>query len=381
MRIQYNNLQLKEMQSSELKYQIGLTLLEGIGDVLSKNLLAYCGSAEQVFKTNKAQLEKIPGIGFMLAKSISQSNDVLNRADKEIDYIEKNNIKPLFFTDKDYPSRLKNCYDSPVMLYYKGSADLNTEKIVSVVGTRTPSPYGKLMTEKLIQDLRSSGILVVSGLAYGIDITAHKVALENELQTVGVLAHGLDRIYPAVHSNYADKMIHQGGLLSEFMSETNPDRENFPKRNRIVAGMCDALIVVESKKEGGSLITATIANAYSKDVFAFPGRAGEALSEGCNGLIKTTKASLIESVADLYYIMNWNQEVKRKKTTQIPLLLNLTQEEQTMVNVFENKTQLHIDEICNATQFPISKTSSCLLQLEFSNVIKSLPGKMYELNR
>ncbi len=369
------------MQSTKLIYQIGLTLLDGIGDVLAKNLIAYCGSAEQIFKTNKAQLEKIPGIGFVLAKSISQSKDVLNRAEKELTYIEKNKIQALFFTDKDYPSRLKNCYDSPVLLYYKGNADLNNQKIISVVGTRTPSPYGKLMTENFIQDLKSSGILVVSGLAYGIDIMAHKTALENDLQTVGVLAHGLDRIYPAVHSNYAEKMLHQGGLLTEFMSETIPDRENFPKRNRIVAGMCDALIVVESKKEGGSLITATIANAYNKDVFAFPGRAGEALSEGCNGLIKTTKASLIESVADLFYIMNWNQEVKQKKSTQIPLLLNLSPDEQIMVNVFEQKAQLHIDEICNATQFPISKTSSCLLQLEFSNVIKSLPGKMYEINR
>ena len=368
------------MLSTELTYQIGLTLLDGIGDVLAKNLLAYCGSAEQIFKTNKTQLEKIPSIGFSLAKSITQSKDVLIRAEKEIEYIHKKNIQPLFFTDKDYPSRLKNCYDSPVMLYYKGIADLNTPKVVSVVGTRTPSPYGKLMTEKLIQDLKSSGILIVSGLAYGIDITAHKTALENELQTIGVLAHGLDRIYPSVHSNYADQMFHQGGLLTEFMSETNPDRENFPKRNRIVAGMCDALIVVESKKEGGSLITATIANAYNKDVFAFPGKANEALSEGCNGLIKTTKASLIESVADLFY-MNWNQEIKPKKSTQIPLLLNLTPDEQIMINAFEQKPQLHIDEICLATQFPISKTSSCLLQLELSNVIKSLPGKMYEVNR
>ena len=369
------------MQNTELIYKIGLTLLDGVGDVLAKNLLAYCGSAEQIFKTNKAQLEKIPGIGTVLSKSISQSKMVLDRAEKEVLFIQKNKIQPLFFTDKNYPQRLKNCYDSPVMLYYKGNADLNTQKIVSVVGTRTPSPYGKLMTEKLIQDLKASGILITSGLAYGIDITAHKMALENDLQTVGVLAHGLDRVYPSVHTHYAEKMLEQGGLLTEFMSETIPDRENFPKRNRIVAGMCDALIVVESKKEGGSLITATIANAYHKDVFAFPGRAGEALSEGCNGLIKSTKANLIESVADLFYIMNWNQEVKRKKTTQIPLLLNLSPDEQLMVNVFENKTQLHIDEICHATQFPISKTSSCLLQLEFSNVIKSLPGKMYELNR
>lgn len=366
---------------TELQYQIGLTLIEGVGDVLAKNLIAYCGSAEQVFKTNKTLLDKVPGIGQVISKSIVQSKSVLERAEQEIKFIEKNNIQTLFFTDDNYPVRLKNCYDSPVMLYYQGNADLNTEKIVSVVGTRTPSMYGKLMTEKLIEELQSLGCLVVSGMAYGIDITAHKAALDFNLNTVGVLAHGLDRLYPAVHSNYAEKMLEQGGLLTEFISETNPDRENFPKRNRIVAGMCDALIVVESKREGGSLITATIANAYNKDVFAFPGKVGEALSEGCNGLIKTNKANLIESAADLKYIMNWDNEPKKgkSKTIQIPLLLNLNEEEQIIVNAFDAKSQLHVDEICYATNFPISKTSAYLLQLEFSNVIKSLPGKMYQL--
>ncbi len=266
------------MQSDELQYQIGLTLMEGVGDVLAKNLIAYCGSAERIFKTSKTQLEKIPGIGSVIAGSVFKSKNVLERAEKEMRFIETNSVKPLFFTDKDYPQRLRNCYDSPVMLYYNGNSDLNAEKIVSVVGTRTPSAYGKLMTEKFIEELKGSGCLIVSGLAYGIDITAHKAAMDNGLDTIGVLAHGLDRVYPSVHTHYAEKMIEQGGLLTEHLSETNPDRENFPKRNRIVAGMCDALVVIESKRGGGSLITATIANAYNKDVFAFPGRAGETLS-------------------------------------------------------------------------------------------------------
>lgn len=368
------------MISVDLIYQIGLTLLDGVGDVLAKNLVAYCGSAEQVFKTNKSQLEKIPGIGTYTSKAILQSKSVLEKAEQEIKFIENNSIQVLFFTDKNYPQRLRNCSDSPVMLYYKGNANLNSEKIVSVVGTRTPSLYGKQMTEKLILDLTESGCLIVSGLAYGIDITAHKAALDNSLNTVGVLAHGLDRVYPSVHSNYAEKMISQGGLLTEFLSETNPDKENFPKRNRIVAGMCDALIVVESKRGGGSLITATIANSYNKDIFAFPGKAGEILSEGCNGLIKSHRANLIESSADLLYIMNWNEEVKKKKTTQIPLFLDLSEDEQIILKAFDTKNQLHVDEICYATNFPISKTSSYLLQLEFSNVIKSLPGKIYQLN-
>lgn len=369
------------MQSVDLTYQIGLTLLDGVGDVLAKNLVAYCGSAEQVFKTKKAQLEKIPGIGSYTANAIIQSKFVLERAEKEIKFIQNKQITPLFFTDKNFPQRLKNCNDSPVMVYYKGNADLNTEKVVAVVGTRTPSVYGKQMAEKLIEDLRDSGCLIVSGLAYGIDITAHKASLDNGLNTIGVMAHGLDRVYPSVHSQYAEKMISQGGLLTEFMSETNPDKENFPKRNRIVAGMCDALVVVESKRGGGSLITATIANSYNKDIFAFPGKANDILSEGCNGLIKSNRANLMESAADLLYIMNWNETVKKKKNSQIALTLNLSSEEQIIVNAFENKTQLHVDEICYATNFSISKTSTYLLQLEFSNIIKSLPGKVYQLNR
>ena len=368
------------MSATDLTYQIALTLLEGVGDVTAKNLMAYCGSAEQVFKTNQAQLEKIPGIGAVTSKAIVQNKTVLQRAEKEMVFLEKKNIQALFFTDKKFPQRLKNCYDSPVMLYYNGNADLNVEKVLAVVRTRTPSPYGKQLTEKLITDLTNSGCLVVSGLAYGIDITAHRVALDCGLNTIGVLAHGLDRVYPSVHTNYAEKMIEQGGLLTEFMSETNPDKENFPKRNRIVAGMCDALVVVESKRGGGSLITATIANSYNKDIFAFPGKAGEILSEGCNGLIKSHRANLIESAADVMYLMNWNEKDSKKKSTQIPMLLNLTDDEQIIVNAFEGSKSLHIDELCYATNFPISKTSSCLLQLEFSNVIKSLPGKLYQLN-
>lgn len=367
------------MHSNELTYQIALTLLDGIGDVLAKNLIAYCGSAEQVFKTTSGRFEKIPGIGPVLAKSIVNSKALFAQAEKEVQFILDNGIQPLFFTDQAYPQRLKHCHDSPAMLYYKGSADLNTAKIVSVVGTRTPSDYGKQLVEKLVEDLKHSGILVVSGLAYGIDTMAHKAALKQGLDTVGVLAHGLDRIYPSSHAAYAEKMIGQGGLLTDYISGTNPDKENFPKRNRIVAGMCDALIVVESKREGGSLITATIANAYNKDVFAFPGKVGDALSEGCNGLIKTNKASLMESVADLFYIMNWNEHTKPGKTPKVIPVMNLSVDEQKIVDVLTGKPRLHIDEICHVSGFPAGKASSCLLQLEFSNMVTSFPGKMYGL--
>ena len=366
--------------SEELLYQIGLTLMDGIGDVNAKALLAYCGSAKEVFKQKKSTLQKIPGIGEIYSKSVVSSKSVLNRAEEEIDFIQKYKIKPLFFSDNDYPSRLKFCSDSPVLLYFKGNANLNCEKIIGVVGTRRPSEYGRQKTEEFITELSDSGALIISGLAYGVDVLAHKLSLENDLPTVGVLGHGLDRIYPQSHDKIAKRMINNGGLLTDFMSGTNPDAVNFPKRNRIVAGLCDALVVVESKRTGGSLITATIANSYNKDVFAFPGRAGDALAEGCNGLIKRNRAALIENAEDLLYAMQWLKEDKKaNKSKQIPLTLNLSEEEKLIVNLFSNKNSIHVDEICQVLQLPVSKVSALLLQLEFTNLIKSRPGKLYEL--
>ncbi len=368
------------MSSNELIYQIGLTLIEGIGDVNAKNLLAYCGSAQEIFKQKRAQLIKIPGIGEINAKSIGKNKDALLQAEAEIKFIEKYKITPLFFTDEAYPTRLKYCSDSPILLYYKGNADLNKEKIIGVVGSRKPSDYGKEKTEELITDLKHTNAIILSGLAYGVDVWAHKTALDVGLETVGVLAHGLDRIYPQLHDKVAKKMISQGGLLTDFMSGTNPDAVNFPKRNRIVAGLCDALVVVESKRQGGSLITATIANSYNKDVFAFPGRAGDILAEGGNGLIKQNRATLIENAADLIYAMQWEEQEKKPKTNkQIPLQINLTEEEKIIVDVFANRDEIHIDDICYASQMTISKVAAVLLQMEFSNIIKSKPGKLYAL--
>jgi len=363
----------------ELLYQIGLTLIDGIGDVNAKNLLAYCGSASEVFQQKKSHLVKIPGIGSILAKSVVSSKSTLLRAEKEVEFIKKYKIRPLFFTDEDYPWRLKCCSDSPILLYYKGHANLNVEKIIGVVGTRKPSEYGKDRTMELIKELADTGALIISGLAYGVDLLAHKTALDNNLNTVGVLGHGLDRIYPQLHAKIAKRMCEQGGLLTDFMSGTNPDAVNFPKRNRIVAGLCDALVVVESKRTGGSLITATIANSYNKDVFAFPGQAGHNLAEGCNGLIKRNRAALIENAADLLDAMQWQEEKKPvKKTKQIPLQLNLTEDEKTIMSLLSIKKSVHMDELCQSTQLSISKLSTLLLQLEFSNLVKSKPGKMYE---
>lgn len=371
---------MSQPAGEERLYQIGLTLIGGIGDVNAKALLAYCGSAKTVFKQKKSLLQKIPGIGEAHAKSIISSLTVLKRAEKELTFIERYGIQTLFFTDSNYPSRLKHCSDSPVLLYYKGSANLNCEKIIGIVGTRKPSDYGKQVTKELVEGLSNSGALIISGLAYGIDVLAHKTALDNNMETIGVVGHGLDRVYPQIHEKIAKRMVQQGGLLSDFMSGTNPDAVNFPKRNRIVAGLCDALVIVESKRTGGSLITGTIANSYNKDVFAFPGLAGDPLAEGGNGLIKRNKAGLIESAEDLLYAMQWQPEKKPKSNTkQTILTLNLSPEEKTIIHLFSEKKSIHIDEICQATQNPVSKVSACLLQLEFSNLIKSKPGKHYEL--
>ena len=281
------------MPNNKLIYQIGLTLIRGIGDVNGKKLVAYCGSPEAIFKESTSALLKIPGIGKSTVNSI-KSQKVLDRAESEIEFINKFKIKPLFYTDPDYPARLLNCEDNPLMLYYKGNADVNSQRVIAIVGTRRATNYGKSRCEEIIDDLKNRNVLVVSGLAYGIDSCAHRSSLEFGMNTIGVLGHGLDRIYPAHNRKLAEKMINQGGLLTEFFSNTNPDRENFPKRNRIVAGMSDAVLVIESAEKGGALITADIANSYNRDVFAFPGNINSKYSEGCNRLIKSHKAALIE---------------------------------------------------------------------------------------
>ena len=372
------------MQTQELIYRLALTQIANVGDVIAKNLIAYCGSAGAVFKAKRSELVKIPSVGEYVAGFVLKSqNDIsiFKRAEKEIKFIEEEKITPLFFTDSAYPNKLKHCSDSPILLFYKGNADLNKEKILGVIGTRNATSYGKGLTEKLIEDLKEQNILIVSGLAYGIDAYAHKASLVNGLETVGVLAHGLDNLYPSVHANMAKKMLQQGGLLTEFLTNTNPDRENFPKRNRIVAGMCDAVVVVESKKTGGALITADIANSYSRDVFAFVGKAGEEFSEGCNKLIKHNKAALVESAADILYAMRWEKTENKKSTNkQFVLPINLSEEETKIIDLLKDLPAIHIDELCSKLQLTPGKASGLLLQLEFGNLVKSLPGKLYALN-
>ncbi len=359
-----------------LVYQIGITLIPGVGDVNGKKLISYCGSAEAVFREKKKALLKIPGIGENTVNSIV-NQDVLDRAEEEVAFVEKFNIRTLFFTDIGYPKRLKHCIDSPMLLYYKGNADLNAHKIIGLVGTRRATEYGKEICSKLVEDLSYLKVLIVSGLAYGIDARAHQAALQNGLETLGVLAHGLDRIYPQAHKPMAEKMIRSGGLITEFLSKTNPDRENFPKRNRIIAGIIDALVVVESAIKGGALITANIANSYDRDVFAVPGKLSDKFSEGCNFLIKTNKAALIQSAKDIEYIMQWEEQAK-DLSRQHKLFEELSPEEERIMKLINEKDEVSIDYLVLQSQQSSSKIAAILLNLEFKGMVKSLPGKMYK---
>lgn len=366
--------------NSELLYQLALTEVPNIGWVQAKILAQHFGDAEKIFKAKLATLEKIEGIGTIRAKSLKGFNDFSN-AEEEMRFIEKFRIKPLFITDKEYPQRLLNCYDSPTLLFYKGNADLNPAKIVAIIGTRTHTDYSKKMTETLVEELSVQNILIVSGMAYGVDAIAHKTALKNNLPTVGVLGHGLDQVYPPDHSNLAKEMLKDGGLLTEFRSNTNPDKHNFPTRNRIVAGMSDATIVVESGIKGGSMVTAELANGYNKDVFAFPGKVTDHKSAGCNYLIKSNKAMLLTDAQQLIEIMGWEERSQKTKVKrQKEIFIELSKNEKIIVDLLNEKEMVHIDEINLRSGLSSSAIAAAILNLELQNVVSGLPGKIYKLS-
>ena len=373
---------VKAMYDETLKYKIGITLIKGIGNSLAKNLIAYIGSVEGVFNEKQQNLAKIPGIGELLSKEIVAQN-VLKRAEQEIEFISKNKIQSMYFTDRDYPYRLKECADSPIMIYSKGNCDLNNGKFIGIVGTRNATETGKENCKKLIDVLRSihPNVIIVSGLAYGIDICSHKAAIDSGMLTIGVIGHGLDRIYPAAHRPTAIKMIQNGALLTEYLSLTNPDKQNFVQRNRIIAGLCDAVVVVESGIRGGALITAELANDYNRDVFAFPGRITDEWSVGCNALIKNNKASLIESADDLLKIMNWEKTDSISiPIVQTALFQDLSEEEQGIITTLRQHPEgVQVNEMALKLVKPISKISSLLLELEFKGLVKCLPGGMYRI--
>ncbi|MGH2565389.1 MAG: DNA-processing protein DprA [Ginsengibacter sp.] len=365
--------------NQELLYRLALTEIPNIGCVQAKILIEHFGNAEAVFKAKGSGLKNIEGIGEIRAHSIKSFTDFSN-AEKEIKFIEKFKIRPLFLTDNEYPKRLLNCYDSPTLLFYKGTTNLNHSKVVAVVGTRNHTEYARQLTDKLISGLAEENVLVVSGMAYGVDALAHKAALKNNLPTVGVLAHGLDQIYPNEHSHLAKDMIKQGGgLLTEFRSNSKPDKHNFPIRNRIVAGMSDAVVVVETDIKGGSMITAELANGYNKDVFAFPGKTNDNKSAGCNYLIRNNKAILITKAEDLIQSMGWEEKKKHSAKKQKELFIELTDDEKKVIKILQEKESVPIDEINFKSGLSSSAVAAAILNLELQNVIKSLPGKIYLL--
>lgn len=361
----------------DLFYLLALQKVEGVGDIIAKKLIHHLGSAEAVFTSKSSQIATIDGIGRSLLQKLKDKT-VFQQAEKELKFIQDNNINVTFFKDHDYPNRLQHCIDSPILLFNAGNINLENRKIISIVGTRQITSYGTDFCKNLIADLAPLNPIIVSGFAYGVDIVAHQAAMDNNLQTIGVLAHGLNQVYPKTHKKYMARMEENGGFMTEFWSTSNPDKENFVKRNRIVAGISEATIVIESAEKGGSLITANLANDYNRDVFAVPGRISDKYSQGCNNLIKTQRAHLLTSAADLVYILNWEIE-KTEKTIQKQLFITLEPEEQKIVDFLQKNGKEQMDLIALGCGIPVFKLSSILLTMELKGVLRPLPGKLFEV--
>ncbi|MDR2120388.1 MAG: DNA-processing protein DprA [Tannerella sp.] len=366
-------------------YLIGLTLLKGIGDILARQLLCYFGDeAEGIFHAKKQTLEKAPGIGALKANAILQSKtEALRGAEKELSFIEKKKLRLYTIADADYPARLRECPDAPIVFYFTGNADLNAPHVLSIVGTRNATDYGVKLTTLLLKELSAMfpDLLVVSGLAYGIDICAHRSALKFGLPTVGVLAHGLDRIYPSPHRRTAVEMLERGGLLTDFVCGTAPDRENFLRRNRLIAGLAEATIVAESAEKGGALITADIAFSYGREVYAFPGRVDDVYSGGCNRLIQKNKAGLITSAADLVQALNWDLKDKAHTAPrQSRIVFEKERPKSPVLDILAEKGTLQVNDLSLLLDMPVHQLSPVLFELELAGHIKVLPGGLYKLN-
>jgi DNA processing protein len=364
------------MNETELYYLLALQKVESVGDIVAKKLLTHCGDAAAIFNTKSSQLTSIEGIGSTLISKL-KNKSIFAKAEAELKYISNNGINVSYFQDKAYPERLKHCIDGPLLLFSTGNIDFNNRKIISIVGTRKITPYGAEFCKSLISELAPLNPIIVSGFAYGVDIVAHLAAIENDLQTIGIVAHGLDQIYPSSHKKYVSKIEQNGGFMTEFWSGTNPEKENFVKRNRIVAGISEATIVIESAIKGGSLITANLANDYNRDVFAVPGRTSDKFSLGCNNLIKTQKANLLTSAADLVYILNWDIE-NTPRSVQKKLFITLENDEQKIYDYLLKSGKEILDIIALECDFPIYKISGILLNMELKGVVRPLPGKLFE---
>lgn len=358
-------------------HEIALTLVPYVGPITAKTLVSYCGSAEAVFKASKKELLKIPGIGPAVAEAL-MTKEALRAAEPELVFLEKHGIEGIFYTDPRYPSRLKQCSDCPALLYFKGSAAalLDSPRIVAIVGTRQPTDYGKALCEELVEGLKPYNVLIVSGLAYGVDALAHKKSVQLNMPNIGVLGNGLSAIYPADNRSLAVKMIENGGLLTEFTSGTKPDRENFPMRNRIIAGLCDALVVVQTAASGGSIISAQLALQYGRDVFAVPGSVKEPKSSGCNQLIKLGSAALIENAEDIALAMRW-PEPGKPQVLQKQLFIDYTPAEKTIYDIIDKQPEIAIDQLSALANMPPGELASTILGLEFRGILRTLPGKRY----
>ena len=360
---------------------IALGLLKGVGSILRRHLLQYFGEAGAVFSEKKQALEKVPGIGEYTAGKIVEMRDAaLLRAERELAFIDKNKIRLYSILEDDYPLRLRECPDAPAVFYFKGNADLHAARSLSIVGTRHATDYGRELTAALLKDMAAvcPDLLVISGLAYGIDVCAHRQALKNGLPTVGVLAHGLDRIYPAAHRNIAVDMLAHGGLLTDFVAETTPERENFLQRNRLIAGLADATIVVESAEKGGALVTADIAFSYGRDVYTFPGRVSDERSKGCNRIVQLNKAGLITSAHDLIMALRWDTEMETPASGQKKLSFEDEKKRHPLLALLFDRGNMHVNQLAQLMNQPVHLLSPILFELEMEGYVEALPGGIYK---
>ncbi|MBT8210179.1 MAG: DNA-processing protein DprA [Eudoraea sp.] len=362
----------------ELLALLRLQCTPHIGDQTSKKLIAHCGSAAAVFRERKGLLMKLEGIGM---RTVAELGNIQYQkaALKEFRFIIHNKLNWISFQDTAYPKYLKHCRDGPILLFTRGNFDLTNRRIISVVGTRSSTPHGNAFCEAFIEALVPLNPVIVSGFAYGIDIQVHKAAIKYGLPTLAILAHGLNRLYPRIHSRYASQLMQNGGFITEFWSSSKPDRENFLKRNRIIAGISEATVLVESAERGGGLITADLAHGYNRDVFAVPGRIGDPYSQGCNHLIKVQKAHMLTSVADLVYVLGWELDMHKSRSRQQELFTTLDSSEQGIYCFLEANGKQLLDDIALSCRFPVSQTATLLFGMEMKGCIRSLPGKFYEI--
>lgn len=368
------------VMESQLLYQIALTMAKGVGTHTIKNLVSALGDEASVFKTSPKALASIPSIGATLSQNLSDP-ELLKQAEKELDFLSKAGGEAIVLSDPRYPQRLKECTDAPYVIYTKGKMDLNPKRAIGIVGTRKMTNYGKSICEEIVTQLaeKHPDIQIISGLAYGVDGCAHKKAVEKGISTIGVVGHGLDILYPVKHRPLAEKMLLNGGIVTEHRNHCHIDRKNFISRNRIIAGMCDVILVIESGEKGGALFTAEYANSYNRDVCAIPGRIGDTYSAGCNRLIKEHQATMVEYAEEIEKLMNWDITEPKKATLSITQFMELSEQERIIVEALQLEDNMDINGLVRKTQIAFGTLSSLLFDMEMKEILRSAPGNRYFL--